>query len=340
MKLTGTLVMVLSVVLSVMLVIEGYAEHGGQRSSIADDMNQTVQDVGRSVAGLFERVSQQSGRERAIDWLEAVEEREVEIVIRWVWLDANPGDPFAPALPSQLVARSIAQRSSIEDPSAEDPALRAYVPARSGEERQGALELSRPLSRLEDRAKRALGRTARLLLGLFLASMLTVVLVGVQLVGRPLQRLKNMAERAGSGDLSEPVRVTGRNELADLAHALNKMCDDLAESRRRVAEETAAKIQAVEMARHSDRLRTVGRLASGVAHELGTPLNVVSGRATLIADDKLRSEDVRTSARIIVSQVHRMTEIVRQLLTFARPRSGTRQSTDLRQIAQIGRVHV
>jgi two-component system NtrC family sensor kinase len=49
-----------------------------------------------------------------------------------------------------------------------------------------------------------------------------------------------------------------------------------------MAKESTAKVQALEQLRHSDRLRSVGQLASGLAHELGTPLNVVSGRARLI----------------------------------------------------------
>ncbi|NIP87093.1 MAG: histidine kinase, partial [Planctomycetales bacterium] len=48
-------------------------------------------------------------------------------------------------------------------------------------------------------------------------------------------------------------------------------------------DETNRRIAALEQLRHADRLRTVGRLASGVAHELGTPLNVVGGRAGMIA---------------------------------------------------------
>ena len=42
---------------------------------------------------------------------------------------------------------------------------------------------------------------------------------------------------------------------------------------------------ALEQLRHADRLTTVGKLASGLAHELGTPLNVIAGRAQLIADE-------------------------------------------------------
>ena len=49
-----------------------------------------------------------------------------------------------------------------------------------------------------------------------------------------------------------------------------------------IPKETAHRISMLEQLRHADRLTTVGKLASGVAHELGTPLNVVHGRAKLI----------------------------------------------------------
>ena len=48
----------------------------------------------------------------------------------------------------------------------------------------------------------------------------------------------------------------------------------------------------MEQLRHADRLKTVGRMASGIAHELGTPLNVVSGRAGLIGSGKLTADEV------------------------------------------------
>src|SRR5207237_8845622 len=58
-----------------------------------------------------------------------------------------------------------------------------------------------------------------------------------------------------------------------------------------------------------------------LAHELGTPLNVVSGRSRLIRDGEVEGGEVGNSARIISEQAERMTSLIRQLLDFARPRA-------------------
>jgi two-component system NtrC family sensor kinase len=68
----------------------------------------------------------------------------------------------------------------------------------------------------------------------------------------------------------------------------------------------------------------VGKLAAGLAHELGTPLNVVAGRAEMIARGDADAEQSRDYARIIIGSAKRMTGIIRQLLDFAR-RSGPRK---------------
>lgn len=77
----------------------------------------------------------------------------------------------------------------------------------------------------------------------------------------------------------------------------------------------------------------LGRLSSGIAHELGTPLNVVAGRANLIATEELSREDVVAFSRTIAEQAHRMTDIIRQLLGFAHRRPGHREATDIAQLA-------
>jgi signal transduction histidine kinase len=78
----------------------------------------------------------------------------------------------------------------------------------------------------------------------------------------------------------------------------------------------------------------VGSLASGLAHELGTPLNVVSGRANLIASGQLAPDACSNSARIIKEQVQRMAAIIRQVLDFARRKAPQRTLMDLRSLAQ------
>jgi len=119
-----------------------------------------------------------------------------------------------------------------------------------------------------------------------------------------------------------------------MEHAVNAMCEKLAASQEQVRRETEARIVAVEQARQADRLATVGRLASGVAHELGTPLNVVSGLATGIARGEYGGEEVPETAATIAAQAHRMTRIVQDVLSFVRQHKGTTELLDLRGIIE------
>ena len=156
--------------------------------------------------------------------------------------------------------------------------------------------------------------------------------LGVTLVGRPMRALAQQVRRIGAGDLSKRVRLARRDEIGDLARELDIMCDQLADARERIQSETDGRIAALDQLRHADRLKTVGQLASGVAHELGTPLNVVGGRAKLIASGALADDEVTSSARIIAEQSERMAAIIRQLMDFARRRAVHRSVSDLRVI--------
>ena len=100
----------------------------------------------------------------------------------------------------------------------------------------------------------------------------------------------------------------------------------LQRAREAIAAETAARLAALEHLRHADRLTTVGKLASGVAHELGTPLNVVLGRAKMISSGEAEGDEVRECAQIISQQAQHMTRIIRQLLDFARRRAPQRRA--------------
>ena len=164
-------------------------------------------------------------------------------------------------------------------------------------QRKGGLEFTLPETELEANKQEIIRRTALLIGGMLLISGLLAVLLGVRLVGRPLEQLIAKARRIGGGDLEGPVHLHSRDELAELAENLNTMCAKLAESQTRLRQETAARITALEQLRHADRLKTVGRLASGIAHELGTPLNVVAGRAGLIGSGKLDAEQIAAERR-------------------------------------------
>ncbi len=86
---------------------------------------------------------------------------------------------------------------------------------------------------------------------------------------------------------------------------------------------------AQEMLR-ADRMALVGQLASGLAHEIGTPLNVIAGNAELLKMD-LHNSDINTeSVDAIVRQTDRITGLIQQLLTFARAENQTMEQFSLR----------
>lgn len=84
-----------------------------------------------------------------------------------------------------------------------------------------------------------------------------------------------------------------------------------------------------EKLRHAERLATVGTLSAGVAHELGTPLRVITGRARMVLEEEPANEDIRHHARVIVEQAERMIRIIRQLLDFSRRSSPVGATDDL-----------
>src|SRR5512142_3555308 len=133
-----------------------------------------------------------------------------------------------------------------------------------------------------------------------LAAFIAVAVAGFHFVGRPMRALVAKARRIGAGDLSQPLELAQRDELGELAREMNQMCERLAEAQVRLQEETQRRLDTSEQLRHADRLTTVGKLASGVAHELGTPLNVVSARAKMIASGETTPAETTEYAQIIV----------------------------------------
>lgn len=126
------------------------------------------------------------------------------------------------------------------------------------------------------------------------------------------------ANQIGLGDLSINNEIIGQDELADMAHTMNDMCTRLIIAKEKINFEYDARLKTLEQLRHTERLSSLGVLSAGIAHELGTPLNVVDGRAKMIINENLNQHEVHDCATIIINQAQRMTAIIRQLLDFTR----------------------
>jgi two-component system NtrC family sensor kinase len=296
---------------------------------IEADLARDARLVGESLAAMLGEAASSSGSIEAL--LQAVDREEEELSIRWhdtLEIDAGP---FAPRLASTI---RRGEHVSYQDHDDHGQAwTHALVPVVRDGETIGALQVSESLKPRDDFAMRALGFAALKMLFVLLMSAGVGLLCGRWLVGQRVERLIELSTLVADGELLVHADIGGGDELAELGVALNRMCDLLAINRNRARKENEARLEAEVRMRHAQRLTTVGQLAAGVAHELGTPLNVISGRASLIMrrhEDDADAED----ARIVRSQAARITEIVRRLLDFSRRNPPQRARADLGEIAK------
>ncbi|THJ25348.1 MAG: PAS domain S-box protein [Nitrospira sp. CG24E] len=86
-----------------------------------------------------------------------------------------------------------------------------------------------------------------------------------------------------------------------------------------------------EQLRWTERVAELGTLASGMAHEIGTPMNVILGRAEYLLQRTV-DEGMKRGLATIVTQVERITKVMNQLLAFARRKTPERRAVDLGEI--------
>lgn len=262
-------------------------------------------------------------------WLAArVNDSREGIQIRFVSLAEQASHELEPLLklaPSERPrAGAPKQLVKSREPGQEADYLVTYVGAPTVDDPYGAVELSQPLASGAAYAWQGFLSAMASSLAMLVVGGVTMAAIGARVVGRPVAELMSAARRIGEGEFEVLQPSQRRDEFGELAGALRRMGSSLAEERRRTQHETEARISALEQLRHAERLSTLGQLASVLAHEIGTPLNVVAGHAKLIAAGKLPGELVLDSARAIGTQCDRITGIVRRVLDYARRRPAKR----------------
>jgi len=137
-------------------------------------------------------------------------------------------------------------------------------------------------------------------------------------ISRPLQELRQamLAFRNGT-DPPEPLPVTGNDELASVRQEFNRMTAELFSAYRRLDEETLQRRQLQRALQNADKMITIGQLSAGLAHEIGSPLQIINGRARALAGEGDDLREVRRIAAILVDQTDRITRIVQRLLEFS-----------------------
>ncbi len=120
----------------------------------------------------------------------------------------------------------------------------------------------------------------------------------------PIARMKDATQRIAGGEFGTTVPEDAATELAALAVALNRMSMTLKTSQDALV--------------RSEKLASVGRLAAGLAHELGNPLTAVRGYVELLAGGGLPADTQKEFVERTGIEVERMHLLLRNLLDFAR----------------------
>jgi C4-dicarboxylate-specific signal transduction histidine kinase len=158
-------------------------------------------------------------------------------------------------------------------------------------------------------------------------SLLTAAYFGLtRLIVRPLDALSVAAQNVSLGKRRLAAPRSGVRELAELGVSLERMTDRLmaeeeslrgkiAEVERATAELASAQTQLVR----SERLASVGRLAAGLAHEIGNPIAAMMGLADLLLEGDLQPHEQRDFIKRMRAETERVHRTLRSLLDFARP---------------------
>ena len=327
-RLTTRLTLLLLIALVMITSVHDYVRLNAERSRLIE-VRRGDQRIFAETLALAVRRNVRSGRttEELQDLLEEFRSRPgiVRVAIfdpagRLVAAGVKAGTP-APTRDEGIdrALRSGAPSSSVVHAGREQ-ILRHVQPFRWLDGRTAAVEVENSLGALE----RDFAATIRegivasvLVIVLFVTTTLALVRWGIT---RPIGALIRAARAVGSGDLSQRIAVRRADEVGELAEEFNRMAENLQRARMALFEQSEERLRLEREVQQAQKLAAVGLLAAEVAHEVGTPLNVVSGRAEALERVIPPDHPERRHLDVIQQQTERIAGIIRSLLDYARPR--------------------
>jgi signal transduction histidine kinase len=184
----------------------------------------------------------------------------------------------------------------------------------------GMLQLAKPADVL---TANDLGRALTLILLIVVLTTLMVAALATRFVSRPITKLLSGIDDVAKGDLSHVILSERDDEIGQIATRFNEMTFSLRESRGETQRQNEAKLALEQRLGQTEKLATIGQLAAEIAHEVGTPLNVIAGRAKAMKRKSKDQEAVEKNAEIVAEQTARITRIIQRLLDFTRRKVGT-----------------
>jgi signal transduction histidine kinase len=157
---------------------------------------------------------------------------------------------------------------------------------------------------------------------------LILVALVMRIITRPVRRLTEAAVDVAGGHYGATVEVESNDEVGLLASSFNEMSRKMADDIERL------RTMSDQLVR-TEKLAAAGTLAAGVAHEVNNPLASISSLVQILqsrvpaeADDK-QSAEMREMLRLVSQQIARITQVLRDMMDFARQRTPARAPLDI-----------
>jgi signal transduction histidine kinase len=218
----------------------------------------------------------------------------------------------------------------------------------------GAAAVTVSLASIEDLS--AKGRRVTLLFAVPAVVILTLLvdLLARRLVHAPIGRIRQTMQRAGAGEIGARAPMLRADEIGDVAAGLNEMLErleqlqsglrarvdeatgELRETNARLVESYQRVFTLREALARAEQLAALGQMAANAAHQIGTPLNLVSGYVQLMIDEM--SGDPKSLRRLqtVEAQIRKVIEAVRTMLEYARRPALQREQVEIAAlVAQV-----
>lgn len=163
-----------------------------------------------------------------------------------------------------------------------------------------------------------------------------IVIFGSLLLSRvivkPVRELLKATERIAEGDFEHRLEDTSVNEIGKVSMALNRMSRRLQDHVGSLEKTNMELRKAQEEVIRSEKLASVGRLAAGVAHEIGNPIGAILGYVHFLEEGTSNKEEERDYLDRIRAESNRINTIVSNLLDFSRPSKIEIKDTDINEV--------
>lgn len=267
----------------------------------------------------------------------------------------GPGAPGSDLPPEADSALRSGKEVKIEDTG--KGVYRVIVPVLSSGNLVGAVEFSEQLETLSELSGRYLSLGISLTLVFLGLSALTVYALTTYFIYSPLKKIEASIGRFKSGDHSSRATIKGGDEIAQLGEELNKMFaqieaftkerlkqNELLENRvGEATDELRYRNRQLETANQEiwdlasrlakfENIAAAGQTAAQFAHEVGTPLNLISGHVQLLENELEDDPSANKRLEVIAAQIARIERIVRSMLDRTRYGEGDYSPTDVNQV--------